>query len=79
MPSWHTIYVLSTNTPPGGGDPVVSPRAVRVRTGITDGAYTEVTEGLQEGEPVITSVKLPAAEAASRPGASPFGGPVRFR
>jgi HlyD family secretion protein len=79
-PSWRNIYVLTTNTPPGGGDPVVSPKAVRVRTGITDGAYTEVTGGLQEGDVVITSVKLPAAASTPAPaGASPFGGPPRMR
>ena len=27
-PAWRTIYVLATNTPPGGGDPVLMPRAV---------------------------------------------------
>ena len=30
-PAWRTIYVLATNTPPGGSDPVVMPRAVRVK------------------------------------------------
>ena len=54
---------------------------VRVRTGITDGSYTEITEGLKEGDRVITAVKLPAAQAASLrpPAQSPFGGPPRFR
>jgi HlyD family secretion protein len=79
--AWRTIYVLATNTPPGGSDPVLMPRAVRVRTGITDGSYTEITDGLQEGESVITAVKLPSAQAATTApsGTSPFGGPPRFR
>jgi HlyD family secretion protein len=79
-PAWRNLYVLTTNTPPGGGDPVVAPDPIRVRLGITDGSYTEVLEGLKEGDPVITSVKLPAAQAAAAPpaGTSPFGGP-RFR
>jgi multidrug efflux pump subunit AcrA (membrane-fusion protein) len=57
------------------------PRAVRVKTGITDGSYTEITDGLQEGESVITAVKLPSAQAATTApgGTSPFGGPPRFR
>jgi HlyD family secretion protein len=76
-PAWRNLYVLSTNTPPGGGDPVLTPRPVRVRTGITDGSYTEVAGGLQEGDAVITAVKLPAAQAAgpAPAGNSPFGGP----
>jgi len=80
-PAWRNIYVLTTNTPPGGGDPVLMPRPVRVRTGITDGSYTEITDGLQEGDTVITSVKLPAAQAAVQApaGQSPFGGPPRMR
>ena len=80
-PAWRSIYVLSTNTPPGGGDPVVTPRSVRVKTGITDGSYTEIADGLQEGDPVITAVKQPASQAAAAApaGQSPFGGPPRMR
>jgi HlyD family secretion protein len=80
-PAWRNIYVLSTNTPPGGGDPVLAPRSVRVKTGITDGSYTEIADGLQEGDPVITAVKLAATQAAAPApaGQSPFGGPPRMR
>ena len=78
--AWRNIYVLSTNTPPGGGDPVLMPRPVRVKTGITDGTSTEITDGLQEGDPVVTAVKLPAQAASAAPaGQSPFGGPGRMR
>jgi len=80
-PAWRNIYVLSTNTPPGGDDPVLMARPVRVKVGITDGASTEITDGLQEGDTVITAVKLPAAQAAVQApaGQSPFGGPPRMR
>ena len=80
-PAWRSVYVLSTNTPPGGGEPVLAPRSVRVKTGITDGSYTEIAEGLQEGDPVITAVKLAATQAAAAApaGQSPFGGPPRMR
>jgi HlyD family secretion protein len=56
-------------------------RPVRIRTGITDGSFTEITDGLQEGDTVITSVKLPAAQTAVQApaGQSPFGGPPRMR
>jgi HlyD family secretion protein len=79
--AWRTIYVLATNTPPGSSDPVVIPRAVRVKAGITDGSYTEITDGLEEGESVITAVKMPSAQAGTQApaGTSPFGGPPRFR
>ncbi len=80
-PVWRNIYVLATNTPPGGSDPVLAPRAVRVKAGITDGSYTEITDGLQEGDSAITAVKLPSAQASAPApaGTSPFGGPPRFR
>ncbi|HVM51213.1 MAG TPA: efflux RND transporter periplasmic adaptor subunit [Candidatus Acidoferrum sp.] len=78
-PSWRTLYVLVTNTPPGSSDPVIVPQATRVRTGITDGSYTEITEGLKEGDAVITSVHIPSSQSSSAMGgSSPFGGP-RFR
>jgi HlyD family secretion protein len=68
----RTIYILA----PGkdSADPVL--QAVRVRTGISDGTYTEITDGLKEGDTVIIGVKLPQSSAASSAsgGASPFGG-----
>jgi HlyD family secretion protein len=79
-PSWRTVYILATNTPPNSTDPVVVPQATRVRTGITDGSYTEITEGLKDGDSVITAIRMPSSSAASAPsGTSPFGGPPRFR
>ena len=75
----RTLYLLATNTPPGGGEPIVAPEPVHVRLGITDNVSTEVIAGLKEGEAVITGVRLPALqEGASSTGRSPFGGP-RFR
>jgi len=79
VPTWRSVYVLATNTPAGSDDPVLVPRVVRVKTGITDGSYTEVTDGLQEGDLIITAVRLPAAQTAAPAGTSPFGGPPRFR
>lgn len=46
-----------------------------VRTGISDGIYTEVLEGVQVGEKVITGIHLPAKEAESiktKPGGNPL-------
>jgi HlyD family secretion protein len=48
---------------------------VRIKTGISDGSFTEVTDGLKEGDTVVTAVKLPQVEVAAPPGGqSPFGG-----
>jgi multidrug efflux pump subunit AcrA (membrane-fusion protein) len=59
-----------------GADPIAKPEPVRVKTGITDGAYTEITDGLKEGDAVITGVKLSQAQVAAPPpgSTSPFGG-----
>lgn len=54
----HVIYVLSGDAP----NPKLE--AVQVRTGITDGLFTEVVGGLKEGNPVITSVVYPGAQAS---------------
>ncbi|OJH39268.1 efflux RND transporter periplasmic adaptor subunit [Cystobacter ferrugineus] len=57
-----TVYVLSQ------GRPV----RVNVKTGVTDGSYTEVEGELNEGDQVITS--LSTAGAASGTGAAPGAG-----
>jgi len=46
--SGHTVYVLA----PGS----TSPTPVQVRTGISDGIFTEVTDGLHEGDVVVNSI-----------------------
>jgi HlyD family secretion protein len=74
-PATRTIYTLAMEKPAGGGEPVPVAKPVRVKTGISDGATTEIIDGLKEGDVVVTSVKLPPATAAAAPpGASPFGG-----
>lgn len=59
-----TVYVLA----PGSR----SPKPVKIKTGISDGIYTEVDSGLKEGDKVVT------AEVASSEGDggsnNPFGG-----
>ncbi len=79
--SWRTLYVMATNTPAGGGEPILAPASVRVRLGITDNSYTEVATGLKEGDRVVTGVKLsqPQEAAAAPAGRSPFGGMGRMR
>lgn len=59
------VWVLS-----GNGKPV----AVRVKTGITDGNFTEVTDGnLREGDQIITGI-----ESKEKPSSTGGGRPPRF-
>ena len=68
-PIERTVYLLVNG----------QPQPAKVKLGITDSIFTEVIDGLKEGDVVITgSNATPAADAAAaapRPGgASPFGG-----
>ncbi len=60
--SERTIYRLVN------GEPV----ATKIRTGISDGIYTEVTEGLEEGAFVITGMSSGQAATASPQTTNPF-------
>ncbi len=51
------------------------PMAVEIKTDISDGIFTEVGEGLKEGDRVVTSMTTPAAKSAQQ--TSPFGGGIR--
>ena len=63
----RTVYTLSFNRP----------KPAQIKTGISDGIVTEVTDGLKEGDKVITAELTSAASAAS-PGTNPFSGGRRF-
>jgi HlyD family secretion protein len=75
QPSTRPVYVLATNSP-SADEP--TPQAVRVKAGISDGAFTEITDGLKEGDVVITAIKYSSAASAAPAGTSPFGGGRRF-
>lgn len=67
-PVYRTLYRLPANALPGA-----PPEAIRVKVGITDGAYTEVSSPLlKEGDTVITGIV--AAEAGAAGAGTPFGG-----
>lgn len=73
-PVTRTIYVVDKekSTP---GKPIVKP--VRIKTGIADGTFTEVLDGIAEGDVVVTGINTPilaTAPAATPQGRSPFGG-----
>jgi HlyD family secretion protein len=68
----RTLYKLLEEGP----KPKIEP--VTVKLGITDGSTTEVLEGLQENDVVITSFTIPGAAATAAPGgSSPLGGTMR--
>jgi HlyD family secretion protein len=52
------------------------PKPVDVRTGVSDGQYVELRQGLEEGAVVITGTEIPGARAVgTRPSASPSSNP----
>lgn len=73
-PVTRTLYRLV------GKPSTARPEAVNVKLGISDGTGTEVIEGLNEGDQIITSVISSKAPGAQAPASNPFGGggPRRF-
>jgi len=63
----RTVYVLSFGRP----------QPVQIKTGISDGIVTEVTNGLKKGDSVVTA-ELTSPSAAASPGTNPFSGARRF-
>jgi HlyD family secretion protein len=77
-PLVRTVYLLDSPT----NAPLATPprlKAVTVKTGMTDGNFTEIVDGLNTGDVVVTSLNTPALPAAvaggPRPG-GPFGMPM---
>jgi len=65
----RTVYVLADKEDP------TKLKAVQVKVGISDGIVTEITDGLNEGDEVVTGMSLPAdAAPGAPPSSSPFGG-----
>lgn len=50
-----SVYRITEETPEGGGDPVLKAEQVFVQTGRRSGGIIEITDGLAEGERVITA------------------------
>jgi len=65
----HTVYLLKTDA--DGSNPTLTP--VPIKTGITDGINTEVLEGLNEGDNVVTGMVSTGAQTTAAT-ANPFGG-----
>ena len=64
--SSRTVYVLKES----------KPEPIQIKTGISDGVDTEVTEGLSESNRVVTAVLSKQAAAQTT---NPFSGGMRFR
>ncbi len=64
----RTVYKLA-GTPT---QPLAQP--VTVKLGITDGSFTEVIEGLAEGDVLISSFAAPETNPANQPARNPFSG-----
>jgi len=64
-PNVHTVYLL---------DPDKKLRAVQIKTDISDGLITEVTDGLKEGDVVVTGSAGNEAPPAAGGSSNPFGG-----
>ncbi len=78
-PRSQTIYLLEKMTSSTEPETIIL-KPVVVKVGISDGASTEVLEGLKEGDVVVvgtTTSTASAAGPAASPFGSPFGGPGR--
>lgn len=64
----RTIYVMTDKADPSNLKPV------QVKIGISDGVYTEVVDGLKEGDLVVTGLSLPSDQSSGAPQSNPFGG-----
>ncbi len=71
--SQRTIYVLADDAKGGK-----VPKPVQIHAGINDGVYTEVVDGLKEGDEVITGQNFSAGMSGQSGPSNPFGGGRRF-
>jgi HlyD family secretion protein len=79
-PVTRIVYVVDKEASKPG-QPRVKP--ITIKTGIADGSYTEVLEGLNEGDEIVTGINNPALAATAGPAQqqqrSPFSGGGGFR
>ena len=64
----RTVYVIADKANPTKLKPV------QVKVGISDGIYTEITDGLNEGDEVVTGLSMPADSTSGGSSGNPFGG-----
>ena len=67
-----TVYIVADTNAPAGQQLA---KSVKIKTGLSDGSFTEVLDGLKEGDLIISgSVGGSLTNATTRPASSPFGG-----
>jgi HlyD family secretion protein len=78
-PATRVVYLHAKDKSASGKEKVVL-KAVTVKTGISDGSYTEIMEGLKEGDIVVTGLSALSLTSASpvSTNPSPFS-PFGFR
>jgi HlyD family secretion protein len=78
-PATRVVYLHAKDKSASGKEKVVL-KAVTVKTGISDGSYTEIMEGLKEGDIVVTGLSALSLASASpvSTNPSPFS-PFGFR
>jgi len=69
----QTIYVFADGQSPTAAANVKL-KPVRVRLGVTDGIFTEILDGLEENDVVVTGSNTPAPTPAAGGARNPFGG-----
>lgn len=69
----RTVYVMPADAVTKSSPGDVELKAVQVKLGISDGVMTEVTEGLNEGDVVVTGSNV-APGGSQPPASNPFGG-----
>jgi HlyD family secretion protein len=79
----RTVYLLDRTNSASAKGPAL--KAVTIKTGLSDASFTEVLEGLKEGDVVVSALNIPVTQTAatqqrpSSPFGSPFGGGMRPR
>jgi len=70
----RTVYVLA------GDDNAPQLKPMQIRAGITDGIFTEIADGLKEGDKVVLGVTQNGTQnSTAATGSTPFGGMPRMR
>jgi HlyD family secretion protein len=69
----RTVYVLPPEPAVPDKSAEIKPKPVQIKIGITDGIATEVLEGLNEGDRVVTGL-VPSSASQQAQSSNPFGG-----
>jgi HlyD family secretion protein len=71
-PTTATVYMQDPPVQGNGTDDKPTLRPVTVKAGITDGTFTEILDGLKEGDVVVSGTSSTMTAAAAQPTANPF-------